>query len=184
MNRTYLFVPPEERSEVEALGALWDAATKCWYVEGAPQSNLARWSSVPEEVEYCILSNQAYVATTSIACPCCGQETEVLTIHCRSGLVLGEPLERFTVSDISAMDGVLVQQLKRWPGFRRTADGEAFGDFANHCAACGNVIGDIDLHSEPSHAFFDIVHATAGLVTLIPIPRSIQLSGNEHFVID
>jgi hypothetical protein len=99
-------------------------------------------------------------------------------------MVLGEPLERFTVSDISAMDGVLVQQLKQSPGFRRTADAEALGDFANHCAACGNVIGDIDLHSEPGHAFFDIVHATAGSVTLIPISRSSQLSGNVHFVID
>jgi uncharacterized protein DUF5710 len=32
MNRTYLFVPPEEKSEVEALGAQWDTITKRWYV--------------------------------------------------------------------------------------------------------------------------------------------------------
>jgi hypothetical protein len=59
-----------------------------------------------------------------------------------------------------------------------------FGDFANHCAACGDVIGDFHFHSEPEHAFFDIAHAVSGAVTLVPLMRTIRLSGNEHFVID
>jgi hypothetical protein len=62
--------------------------------------------------------------------------------------------------------------------------GDAVGDFANHCIACGGVIGDVDLHTEPDHAFFDIVHAMDGAVTLVPLPLPIRLSGNEHFVID
>jgi hypothetical protein len=84
------------------------------------------------------------VANARILCPHCGQETDVIAIHCSSGTVLDEPLERFTVC----------------------------------------VIGDIDLHSEPDHAFFDIVHAMDGTVTLVPLPRPIRLSGNEHFAID
>jgi hypothetical protein len=184
MHRTYLFVPPEERAEVEALGAQWDSANKCWYVDGAPSSSLARWSSRTEEDEYGIISDDAYVASTRIPCPHCGQETEVIGIHCLSGTVLDEPLERFTVSDIRAIDEVLLLELQRWPHFRRATEGDAIGEFANHCAACGDVIGDMDLHSEPDHVFFDIVHAQDSAITLVPLPQTIRLSGNEHFLID
>ena len=43
MPRTYLFVPPEEKTEVQSLGAHWDNDTKRWYIDSdqAP-SNLAR----------------------------------------------------------------------------------------------------------------------------------------------
>jgi hypothetical protein len=184
MHRTYLFVPPEERAEVETLGAQWDSTKKCWYVEGALSPSLARWSSLPEEGDYSVISNDVYVASTRIPCPHCGQETEVIAIHCLTGMVLDEPLERFTISDIRAIDEALLQQLQHWPSFRRTTEDDGFGDFANHCAACGDVIGDIHLHSEPEHAFFDIVHAVSGAVTLVPLVRTIRLSGNEHFVID
>src|SRR5258708_23021772 len=184
MHRTYLFVPPEARAEVETLGARWDATKKCWYVDGAPSSSLARWSSIPEEDEYSVISNDAYVASTSIPCLQCGQETEVIAIHCLSGTVLDEPLEWFTLSDIRPVDEALLQQLQRWPSFRRTAEGDQFGDFANHCAACGDVISDIHLHSEPEDAVFDTRHAVSGAVTLVPLARTIRLSGNEHFVIE
>lgn len=184
MHRTYLFVPPEERADVEALGAQWDATLKRWYVDGTPPTSLARWSSISEEDEYSITSNEAYVASTRIPCPHCGEDTEVIGIHCSSGTVLDEPLERFTVSDIRAVDAALLQELERWPRFRRITEGGSFGDFANHCAGCGHVIGDIDLHSEPDHAFFDVVHAVDREVTLVALPRPIRLSGNEHFVID
>lgn len=184
MHRTYLFVPPEERAEVEALGARWDSTNKCWYVEGAPSSNLARWSSSPEDDEYSIISNDAYVASTRIPCPHCGQQTEAIAIHCLSGTVLDEPLVRFTVSDIRAIDEVLLEELKRWPHFRRATQGDGIGEYANHCAACGDVIGDIDLHSEPDHVFFDIAHAQDGAITLVPLRRTIRLSGNEHFLIE
>ena len=183
MHRTYLFVPPEERTEVEALGAQWDSTNKCWFVDGVPASSLARWSSLPEEDEYNIMSDDAYVASAGILCPHCGKETEVIGIHCLSGTVSGEPLERFTVSDVRAVDEVLLQELKRWPRFRPITEGDTSGDFVNHCAACGDAIGDMDLHSEPDHVFFDIVHASDGAVTLVPFSRTIRLSGDEHFVI-
>jgi hypothetical protein len=184
MDRTYLFVPPEERSEVEALGARWDTAAKSWYVDGVPSLGLARWSSQLGHDEYSIESNDAFVASTRIKCPHCSQETEVICIHCRSGKVLEESLERFTIADISAMDDALLQELKRWPNFRPATGGDAIGEFANHCTACDEVIGDIDLHSEPDQAFFDIEHAADGSVKLASLPRTIRLSGNEHFVID
>jgi hypothetical protein len=31
--RTYLFVPPEEKLEAQALGAHWDDVTKRWYIQ-------------------------------------------------------------------------------------------------------------------------------------------------------
>ena len=153
-------------------------------MDGAPPSNLARWSSIREDDGYSIISGDAYVASTRAPCRNCRRETEVIAIHCESGTVSGEPLERFTVSDVRAIDDALLQQLKRWPYFRRATEGDAIGEFANHCAACGGVIGDNDLHSEPDQVFFDIVHAQDGAITLLPLAQTIRLSGNEHFVID
>jgi ribosomal protein S27AE len=184
MNRTYLFVPPEERSDVEALGARWDSDLKCWYVDGEPSSGLARWSSASDDDEFSIISNDAYVASAGITCPHCGQETEVICIHCVSGTASGQSLEQFTVFYIRAVNETLLQELKSWPDFRRTIEGDAVGDFANHCSRCGDAIADMDLHSEPDHVFFDIVHAASGAITLTPISLPIELSGSEHFVIE
>ena len=184
MNRTYLFVPPEERSDVEALGATWDSDLKCWYVDGEPSSGLARWSSASDDEEFSIISNDAYVANAGITCPHCGQETGVICIHCVSGTASEQSLEQFTVFDIRAVNETLLQELKSWPDFRRTIEGDAVGDFANHCSRCGDAIADMDLHSEPDHVFFDIVHAASGAITLTPISLPIELSGNEHFVIE
>jgi ribosomal protein S27AE len=184
MNRTYLFVPPEERSEIEALGAEWDSDLKCWYVDGEPPSSLARWSSTTEDAEFSIISNDAYVARTGVTCPHCGQETEVICIHCASGTASEQSLEQLTVFDIRAVNETLLQDLKSWPGFRRTIEGGVVGAFANHCSRCGDAIGDMNLHSEPDQVFFDIVHAASGAITLTPISLPIELSGNEHFVIE
>jgi hypothetical protein len=101
-----------------------------------------------------------------------------------SGTVLEQSLERFTVADIWAMDDALLQELKRWPSFRPATEGDTIREFAGHCIACDEVIGDIDLHSEPDHVLFDIEHAANGAVTLVSLPGTIRLSGNEHFVID
>ena len=185
MNRTYLFVPPEERSDVEALGATWDSDLKCWYVDGEPSSGLARWSSASDDDdEFSIISNDAYVASAGITCPHCGQETEVICIHCVSGTASGQSLEQFTVFYIRAVNETLLQELKSWPDFRRTIEGDVVGDFANHCSRCGDAIADMDLHSEPDHVFFDIVHADSGAIALTPISLPIELSGSEHFVIE
>lgn len=75
MPRTYLFVPPEERIEVQSLGAHWDNDTKRWYLEpDQPTSNFARWLpganelEEPEDDTFTIESNLVYVAATTASC--------------------------------------------------------------------------------------------------------------------
>jgi hypothetical protein len=64
--RTYLYVPPEEKAEVEALGAHWDDKSKCWYI--GSDENAARFSKwLPDgtaDEEFTITSERAYVAST------------------------------------------------------------------------------------------------------------------------
>jgi hypothetical protein len=136
-------------------------------VDGEPPSSLARWSSTSEDEEFSIISNDAYVARTGITCPHCGQETEVICIHCVSGTASEQSLEQFTVFDIRAVNETLLQELKSWPGFRRTIEGGVVGAFANHCSRCGDAVGDMNLHSEPDQVFFDIVHAASGAIPRI-----------------
>jgi hypothetical protein len=187
MDRTYLFVPPEEKAEVELLGAQWDAASKCWYI--GPDETPARFSkwlpSAEDDEEFNIVSSQAYVAATTMPCLQCGATIEVICIHCESGTASGEPLTQFTVSDVWAMDENLIRQLRPWPTFRRISgpDGET-GDFANHCPRCGTPQEDMYLHSEPDTPFFDIPRAAPGSIKLTPLAGTIQLSGDEHFAVE
>jgi hypothetical protein len=45
VGRIYLFVPPEEYAEVEALDACWDDASKRWYIDGGGASAAySRWN--------------------------------------------------------------------------------------------------------------------------------------------
>jgi len=70
VQRTYLFVPPEEKSEVQALGACWDADSKRWYIDsGEPSTKYSRWLPATEhEEEFTITSTEAYVAAATTAC--------------------------------------------------------------------------------------------------------------------
>lgn len=191
MARTYLFVPPEEKTEVQSLGAQWDAASKCWYIgpDDTP-AKFSRWLPSSEEDdavddEFTITSSDAHVAATTIPCQQCHANIEVICIHCRTGTVLGEALTQFTVSDISAMHDDLIQQLRRWPTFRRsTLSNSESGDFTNHCPHCDAPQDDLLLHSEPDSAFFDIPHAPFGSIRLTPLAGTIHLSGDEHFTVD
>jgi hypothetical protein len=145
---------------------------------------LARWSSAADDEGFAIKSKAPCVVTATLACPHCGDLTEVICIHCLSGVVLGQSLERFTVSDINAVDEALHRELQRWPCFYRSTEEHGLGDFTNHCDGCGEAISDMDLHSEPDQVFFDVAHAPEGSVQWIPLRQTIQLSGNEHFVIE
>jgi len=121
VERTYLYVPPEEKAEVEALGARWDDKAMCWYI-GADDdaARFLQWLPDREEdEEFTITSEQAHVASTAIACWECHSTIEVICIHCESGTVAGEPLTQFTVSGIWAMDDALARQLVLWPSFRK-----------------------------------------------------------------
>src|SRR5437016_4486325 len=110
VNRMYLYVPPEEEGEVEALGAHWDESSKCWYIgAGEDPDRFSQW--LPQEQEedegFTITSDQAYVASASALCWKCHTNIEVICIYCESGFVADEPLNQFTVCRIWAMDGDL-----------------------------------------------------------------------------
>jgi hypothetical protein len=187
MDRTYLFVPPEEKAEVQLLGAHWDDVSKCWYI--GPDETPARFSKwlrfAEDDEEFNITSSQAYVAVATIPCQQCRASIEVICIHCGSGTVSGETLTEFTVSNVWAMDEDLTRQLLPWPTFRQVigADGES-GGFANHCSRCSTPQDDMFLHDEPDTPFFDIPRAPPGSIKLTPLAGTIQLSGDEHFALE
>jgi Domain of unknown function (DUF5710) len=186
MDRTYLFVPPEEYPELQLLGAHWDGTSKRWYIDpDDPPARFSKWLSVEDHDGFNIVSSQAYVAATTIPCEQCRASMEVICIYCESGFVSDEPLTQFTVCNIWAMDEELTRQLLPWPTFRRlsVSDGES-GDFANHCSHCGTPQEDMFLHDEPDTPFFDIPHAPAGSIKLTPLAGALQLSGDEHFAVE
>lgn len=123
------------------------------------------------------------MASAAARCRQCGASIDVICIHCESGSVSGEPLDRFTVSHIWAMDEALAGQLGRWPAFRRSDDraGNRAGDFANHCAQCGAVQDELFLHAEPDAPFFNIPGTEPGSIALTPLAGTVRLSGDEHF---
>jgi hypothetical protein len=188
--RMYLFVPPEEKAEVESLGASWDVAAKCWYIapSDAP-GKFSRWihdAGAPDAADaggYAIVSHEACVVTATVLCQHCGANIEVICLHCFGGTVADESLEQFTLSDIRDMDEALAAQLALWPFFRKAAEAE--GMFANYCTRCGEPQDDMLLHSEPHQPFFDVPAAIAAAqVTCTPLLGTIRLNGDEHFLVD
>jgi hypothetical protein len=83
VQRTYLYVPPEDKVEVQALGAHWDDDSKRWYI-GSDESaeKFARWLPRAAEAEahddepFTIVSTQAWVASTTTACQRCNSLRE------------------------------------------------------------------------------------------------------------
>jgi len=180
VNRTYLYVSPEEYTEVEVSGAHWDDRSKCWYVDANEDTaKFAKW--LPDERsedEFTIASNEAFVASANIACWQCHHRIEVICVYCESGTVCDEPLTRFTVSNLWATDGHLAEQLTQWPFFTRD---DSQGAYANHCPHCGAVQDELYLHSEPEHPFFSIPRAEPAAVKLTPLNGRVQMSGDESF---
>ena len=184
VQRTYLFVPPEEKSEVQALGACWDADSKRWYIDsGEPFTKYSRWLPEAEhDEEFTITSTEAYVAVATTGCQRCHSAIEVICIHCESGMVCGEPLDRLAVSDVWAISDSLARQLGRWPNYRKViAQNAEDGYFANHCPHCGAVQEDYLLHSEPGDVFFDVSRAEPGSIGFTPLVGRIQVSGDCSF---
>jgi hypothetical protein len=188
-DRIYLYVPPEDYPAAQAAGATWDELSKRWYivdgavVEGAVAS-WSRWLSEDQGPEFGLTSDEAFVASALVPCAECQRVMEVIGLFCASGFDLeaGEPLEAFTVSNISAMDEALALQLEHWPFFTRVEGAELEGDhYANHCPHCGAAHQDYRLHAEPGDAFFDIARAEPGTVELTPLEGRIQVSGDWGF---
>ncbi len=182
MQRTYLYVPPEEKTAVEAQGAKWDNETKRWYIESQQSPfDFARWLLVDDEdPEFNITSDRAFVACATFHCLECSTPTEVICIYCESGFASDEPLTHFTVSHITAVSEALQEQLRSWPNFQKTPSGV----FVNRCRNCGAQCDDLYLHTEPGDPFFDLPGGQAGLIELTPIAGTIQLTGDEHFQVD
>ncbi|TLZ23492.1 MAG: hypothetical protein E6K29_18530, partial [Gammaproteobacteria bacterium] len=64
-SRLYLYVPPEEEAEVEALGALRDPESACWYIGSeADPTRFSKWLAESDEdaedEELSITSDEAY----------------------------------------------------------------------------------------------------------------------------
>src|SRR4029077_19693426 len=118
MRQIHLNVAPEEYPEVQALGALWDDASKSWYIAAeSPPARFARWlGEDTEEPKFNITSDEAFVAQGEISCAECQKLIEVICIFCQSGVdaELDDPMEQVTVSDIWVMDEALAKQLTRW----------------------------------------------------------------------
>ena len=187
MQRTYLFVTPEEYKAIESHGAQWDNETKRWYIDaGQSRNDFARWlpfddeAGSPEDAEFNIISDQAFVAAAMVPCQECSTSIEVICIYCTSGAASDEPLAQFSVSHIFAMSKNLREQLRPWPNFQPTKGGL----FVNSCHACGARIDDLYLHTEPGDPFFDIPAMPPGSNKLTPLTGTIQLSGSEHFQVD
>lgn len=180
VNRTYLYVSPEEYTEVEASGAHWDDGLKCWYVDAREDAaKFARWlGEADSEDDFTITSDEAFVASATTSCWQCHNSIEVVCIYCESGTVCEEPLTRFTVSNLWAPDGHLSQQLDQWPFFKPD---DSQGAYANHCPHCGAVQDDLYLHSEPDHPFFSIPRAQPAPVKLTPLIGRVQMNGDESF---
>jgi hypothetical protein len=180
MNRTYLFVPPEENAAVQALGAHQDTQSKCWYIDSEQDpARFCKWlPDAAEDEEFAIVSDQAYVAATTVPCVRCKRMIEVICIFCASGTVSGEPLTHFTISSPWTLDDALMRQLEPWPTFRPTREA---GYFANHCPHCGALQDDMYLHTEPDQPFFNIPRAAPDSIKLTSLRGRIQLSGNESY---
>jgi hypothetical protein len=187
VDRTYLYVPPEESAAVRSAGGHWDEQLKCWYLEqGDDAARFARWLGVDSEpAELAIISDEAYVAAATVPCCQCREPVEVICVHCATGTASGEALTQFTVTDVLAMDEALARQLSPWPGFRKiAATGFDGSRYANHCLRCGVEQDDRELHTEPGAPFFDIPHAAPGSIRLSPLAGEVRLSGDEHFTIE
>ena len=180
MRRQYLYVPVQEREQVRALGARWDADAKCWYIgRGADTARFARWLGDGISEEFSIISSHAFVASVDTLCWRCHARISVVCIYCANGEIDGEPYEDFTVANITAADRALREQLTPWPSFRdaKRRDGVAL---TNHCGHCGARQDDYYLHCEPGGAFFSIRNGSAA-VRLTALQGTVRLTGDEGF---
>src|ERR1700733_420295 len=181
--RTYLYVPFEERAEAQRRGAIWDPEAKCCYIDSSTDAiPFQEWLGDNEQRGFAIESEEAYVATARTSCWKCHGEIDVICLYCEQGLIGTEPYAQFSVSNISATDAALEEQLKTRPMFRWRFD-KRLGRrlLTNHCGLCGAPQTDYYLHCEPGGAFFMIDRMSPSGLTFAPLAGRIQLDGDEGF---
>src|SRR6185437_15133098 len=138
----------------------------------------------PEDEQFPIYSDDAYVAIASVACRSCFHRFDAICIFCRSGTAFEEELDNFTVANVHGVDESLAQQLALWPTYRWLGSTDDPGDLANHCPSCGEPYDDEVLHDEPEDPFFDIPNAGSAVIRVVRVKGTIQLSGDEHYTIE
>jgi hypothetical protein len=183
MDRRYLFVPFEERENARQRGALWDAESKLWYIDSSTDVTPFRvWLGAGTDVDFAIVTEEAYVVAASARCWKCRAEIEVICLYCKHGLVGTETYSEFSVSSISAVDAALEEQLKGWPAFRWRFD-RSLGRrvLTNVCTHCGASQADYYLHCEPGGPFFTLDRAAPGGARFTPLAGRVQLDGDEGF---
>jgi len=95
VQRTYLFVPPEEESR-SRLWRVLDADSKRGTSTRASLPLNTEWLPATEhEEEFTITSTERYVAAATTACSDAFWSSRSSASHCESGTVCGEPLDRF-----------------------------------------------------------------------------------------
>lgn len=186
MNRTYLYVPFEEREHVRRLGAQWDEDGKCWFIDSAlDPTPFHRWLEEDPrcaDMPYTIVSDQAYLLSGKVRCWKCHDVLRVYCIYCESGWIDGEHYEQFSVSNISAVDEGLRRQLEGLADFRFGQARVAGGRYlTNHCRRCGTQQADYFLHCEPSGVFFTFKDAERGALEAMPLAGRVRLTGDEGF---
>jgi hypothetical protein len=184
MDRTYLYVAPQEYPEVKASGALWDEQSKRWYLpDGMAPRQLSKWLDEPDEAEFGISCDQAHVASAQLACIQCERPIEVITIYCESGVdaETGDAIADVTVSSIWAMDQELSVQLEPWPFFRMVSGNELeSGCYANHCPHCRAVQAEYLLHDEPGDVFFGFLQEQKSM-QFTRLVGKVRMSGDYEF---
>jgi len=187
MSRTYLYVPFEEKDQVEALGAHRDSDSKRWYLEaGQDTEKFISWlprypARNGQDVTYYISSDEASVASATTGCWKCHSSIEVICIYCDSGLLSGARFEQFSVSNITAVDDALKDQLQTWPHFRMGYSEELGRDcFANYCPHCSARQERFALHCEPGGAFSRIRDGGSNSLHFTPLTGMIQMDGTEQ----
>ena len=195
--RVYLFVPVEESTLAQLLGACWDAGVRCWYVDVELARRFrvfGRWMPYTEGDELNVISDVACIASLKVPCQLCGQETEVICIRCEGGMVEGRPLRRFTCTRIFALDDRLSALIQACYSQLRPAEGqtpEHYVSYVNHCLHCGapheerylDAQWDAQLDAQCELHFNGGTDLQRGeKIELIPIAGTVRLRGRARLL--
>lgn len=191
MASTDLKVPYSEKDQAKALGAKWDAQRKTWFVpDGIDLARFKRW--LPATSDLPLQAAHFALARTLTRCWKCSAVTTAYAIVIPAGgkvlepgddefedewRILAESVALSHVDEIStkAADMIKVHAPGFYSDYSRTTNSLYW---ANHCMACGVILGDFYLHNEPGGAFFplDQHHADSIVCDSFDIP--IGASGN------